>query len=188
MPADAPMRLPAASTPICFMLTPPSRRALRAASAARSTVSLSACLPNFVMWIPRIHTSSLAIAIPPRSVESVERFEAEAHRLRPRLVGAQRIGGQLHLHAQLHVLWIGDHVDEVGPHARPVAVDHGGHEGHRNAGGCEGDDGEGPDLSGAGHAGPGESGAAAGGAGVAPVEVAGAAPDALVGDQVRVVS
>ena len=32
-----------------------------AASAARSTVSRSGCLPNLVIWMPRIQTSSLAL-------------------------------------------------------------------------------------------------------------------------------
>ena len=45
-----------------FIVTPPSARAPMAASAARSTMSLSGCLPNFVMWMPRIQMSSLAHA------------------------------------------------------------------------------------------------------------------------------
>ena len=43
------------------MVTPASASAPVAASAARSTMSLSGCLPNFVMWIPRIQMSSLAL-------------------------------------------------------------------------------------------------------------------------------
>ena len=41
-----------------FIVTPPSASAAMAASAARSTVSLSGCLPNLVMLIPRIQMSS----------------------------------------------------------------------------------------------------------------------------------
>ena len=48
-----------------FIDTPPSARAPRMASAARSTMSLSGCLPNFVMWIPRIQISSLALMSAP---------------------------------------------------------------------------------------------------------------------------
>ncbi len=59
MPALALIRLPAARMPMSFMVTPPSASAARAASAARSTVSWSGCLPNLVMLIPRIQMSSL---------------------------------------------------------------------------------------------------------------------------------
>ena len=58
------------------IVTPPSASAPRAASAARSTVSLSGCLPNLVMWMPRIQTSSLAID----AVSFLPRLEAEADR------------------------------------------------------------------------------------------------------------
>ena len=54
----APIRLPTASTPTSAMVTPPSSSAPRAASEARSITSLSRCLPNLVIWIPRIHRSS----------------------------------------------------------------------------------------------------------------------------------
>jgi hypothetical protein len=49
IPRPPPIRLPAASTPMSFIVTPPSARAACAASAARSTVSSSGCFPNFVM-------------------------------------------------------------------------------------------------------------------------------------------
>jgi hypothetical protein len=45
------------------IVTPPSARAAIAASAARSTVSLSGCLPNFVILMPRIQMSSLAMVV-----------------------------------------------------------------------------------------------------------------------------
>jgi hypothetical protein len=41
-----------------FIETPPSFRAASVASVARSTVSSSLCLPNFVILIPRMYTSS----------------------------------------------------------------------------------------------------------------------------------
>ena len=49
IPSPPPIRLPAASTPISFIVTPASLNAACAASAARSTVSRSGCFPNFVM-------------------------------------------------------------------------------------------------------------------------------------------
>src|SRR5437016_3060579 len=116
MPAAAPMRLPAAITPMSFIATPPSASALSAASAAKSTVSRLGCLPNFVMWIPRIHTSSRAIGL-------LQRLETEADRLGAVVVRTDHIGSQADLHAKLHVLRIGCGVDDVGAHARPTAVD-----------------------------------------------------------------
>ena len=53
------MRFPAAMTPMSRIRTPASARASSVASAARSTVSLSGCFPNFVMRMPRIQTLSL---------------------------------------------------------------------------------------------------------------------------------
>ena len=71
-----PIRLPAASTPMSAIVTPPSFKAAIVASAARSKVSLSGCLPNLVMAIPRIHTSSLAMmgrsSYPPSRLFAVE--------------------------------------------------------------------------------------------------------------------
>ena len=64
MPAPAAIRFPAASTPMSFMLTPASARAFIEASEARSIVSLSGCLPNFVIEIPRIQTSSAMTDFP----------------------------------------------------------------------------------------------------------------------------
>jgi hypothetical protein len=54
-----------------FMPAPASASAAMAASAARSTTSFSGCLPNLVMWTPRIQTSPLAIS-------ALLRLEAEA--------------------------------------------------------------------------------------------------------------
>ena len=59
-----------------------------AASAARSTVSLSGCLPNFVMWIPRIQMSSLRHG---RSPSVSAGLEAEADGLGAVVVGADRV-------------------------------------------------------------------------------------------------
>ena len=48
-PACELKRLPAASTPMSWMVTPPSSSAPIADSLARSMRSLSVCRPNFVM-------------------------------------------------------------------------------------------------------------------------------------------
>src|SRR5688500_5572897 len=135
MGAPAPMRLPAARMPMSRMVTPPSARAAMAASAARSTVSRSGCLPNFVMLMPRMKMSSL---IASRSQGLV----AEADGLGAVVVGSHHVGGQLDLHAERHVLGIGLGVDHVAADARAVTVDDPGHEGHGHARRREGDDGE----------------------------------------------
>src|SRR5438552_12431628 len=106
MPPLAPIRLPAASTPICFIDTPPSFSAPSAASAARSTVSLSGYLLNFVMWIPRIQMLSAI------SVLRSDLFEAEADGLSAVVVGADRVRRELDLHAELHMLGIRFGVDD----------------------------------------------------------------------------
>src|SRR5581483_12242306 len=100
-----------------FIETPPSESAPSAASAARSTVSLSGCFPNLVMWIPRIQASSATVA------PLADRFEAEADGLGAVVVGPEREGGQAHRHAELDVLGVRLGVDDVGPHARAVTVD-----------------------------------------------------------------
>src|SRR5829696_2227180 len=222
MPALAAMRLPAARTPICCMVTPPSDSAPMAASAARSIVSWSLCFPNLVMWIPRIQTSSAMGALPslrrwscgrspwfrrtdrrgssaasttlccselaPVGARSGDGLEAVADGLGARFVGADGDGGEPDLHPELDVLGIGRDVHEVAAHARAVAVDDGGHEGHRHPGGGEGDDGEGAHLTGGGDIDVLEGGAAARRAGVATVEEPGTALGALVGDEVGVVA
>src|SRR5690606_10866274 len=126
MPAAASIRLPAASTPMSRIVTPASARAASAASDARSTASLSGCLPNLVMVIPRIQMSSAMVG-----PSVLDGLEAEADGLGAVVVGADHIGGQPHLHPELHVLGVGFGVDHVAPHAGPVAVDDTGHEGHR---------------------------------------------------------
>src|SRR5687768_16864080 len=112
--APAPMRLPAARMPTSFTDTWASARAAIAASAARSTVSRSGCLPNLVMWIPRIQMSSVAmsVALPVAALAAatraaVDRLEAEPDRLRARRVGAHRHRGEADLHAEAHVLGVG---------------------------------------------------------------------------------
>ena len=64
--AAAPIRFPAAKMPMSAIVTPPSASAPKIASAPRSTMSLSKCLPNLVMWIPRIQMSSLLLMVKPR--------------------------------------------------------------------------------------------------------------------------
>ena len=80
------------------------------------------------------------------------------------------------------------HVDEVGPHAGALAVDDGGHERHRDPGGGEGHDREGPHLARRGDVRLRELRSVARRTGVAAVEVARPARGALVGHQVRVVT
>ena len=85
------MRLPAATTPMSCMVTPPSARAPRAASAARSTVSLSGCLPNLVMVIPRIQMSSALamISSPPRARSRSRWPRCRRRRCRPSWVASR---------------------------------------------------------------------------------------------------
>src|SRR6478735_1277685 len=115
-----PIRLPAARTCMSRIDTPPSASALRAASAARSTASLSGCLPNLVIEMPRIHTSS--------DTGRLQWLEAEADGLGALTVGCDREGRQPHLHPEPDVLRIGLDVHEVRPHARAATVDHRGDE------------------------------------------------------------
>src|SRR5256885_433610 len=123
-----PTRLPYPSTPMSFIATPPSCRAPMAASAARSTASRLGCLPNFVMVMPRIQMSSVAIVV----VLLAEGLEAEAKGLGARGVRADGEGGELELHARAHVVGVGLDVEHVAPDARAVAVDDPGHERDRD--------------------------------------------------------
>ena len=151
-------------------------------------VSRSVCLPNLVMWIPRIQTSS-AIGVAPLVVGlSGDGLEAEGDRLRAGFVRAHRVGGEPHLHAEGDVLVVGLDVHDVAPDAGAVAVDHAGHERHRHAGGGEAHDRERPQLAGGADRGLAELGAAAARAGVAPVEEPGPAARALVGLEVGLVA
>src|SRR5262249_59005954 len=106
------MRLPAASTCMSLIFTPPSASAPRAAWAARSTVSLSGCLPNFVIEMPRIHTSS--------DTGRLQWLESEANGLGAFAVGRDRKGRQPDLHPQPDVLRVRLDVHDVAPHARPA--------------------------------------------------------------------
>src|SRR4051812_598085 len=100
------MRLPAARMPTSPIETPPSASAPMTASAARSTVSLSGCLPNLVIEIPRIQMSSL-MSVP------FHGLEAEADRLGAGGIGPDDLGRQPHLHSHLDVLRVGRRVDHV---------------------------------------------------------------------------
>ena len=116
--------------PMSFMVTPPSASAPCAASDARSTMSLSGCLPNFVMWMPRIQSSSDADAI----VLNLPVVRSRSRRLRCLRRPCRPLRWPVGPSCPSHVLGIGRDVDEVGPHARALAVDDRGHEGHRDAG------------------------------------------------------
>src|ERR1019366_4345528 len=181
MPALAAIRLPAATTPMSAMVTPPSARAPSTASDARSTMSLSGCLPNLVIEIPSTHTSSVAMS------SRLLGFEPEPDRFGAFVVRTDYLGGQADLHPERHVLGVGGDVDQIGTHTGPRAVDHGRHVGGGDAGGGEGHDGERPDLPLGRDVHLGEPAASATGAGVAPVEEAGPARGAIVGHQVGIV-
>src|SRR4051794_22686288 len=128
--AAPPMRLPAARMPMSRIVMPPSDNAPMTASDARSTVSFSGCLPNLVMWIPRIQMSSAIIpplglsgragrapvddrgpgasdCSSPSRVGSFRRCETESDRLGAGAVDADHLGRELHLHADVHVLRVG---------------------------------------------------------------------------------
>src|SRR3954468_23424785 len=104
------MRLPAAMMPISPMETPPSASALMTASDARSTVSLSGCLPNLVIEMPRIQMSSLMSVL---SSVPCDRLEAEADGLGARAVGADDLGRQPDLHPDVDVLRVRRGVDDI---------------------------------------------------------------------------
>src|SRR5918993_3373100 len=112
-----PIRLPAPMMPMSFIDTPPSWRAPCTASAARSTVSLSGCFPNLVMWMPRIQMSSLALIVLLR-LSVAGRFEPEADGFLAVIVLTQRVRRQADLHVRRDVVGIGLHVDEVAAHGR----------------------------------------------------------------------
>src|SRR6478672_2444676 len=112
--AAPPMRLPAARMPTSRMVTPPSASAPMTASDARSTVSLSRCLPNLVMWMPRIQMSSAM------SAGSFRRGEPESDGLGAGAVDADHLGRELDLHPDVHVLGIRRRPDDVGAHTGAV--------------------------------------------------------------------
>src|SRR5579883_626023 len=193
IPAAAAMRFPAARTPMSLMVTWASERAPRAASAARSTVSLSGCFPNLVMWIPRIQTSSLtcrsSLPAPRRSRldrwASGRRLEAKPDGLGPLRVRPHGERGQPHLHPEFHVLGVRLDVDDVRPDARAPAVHDTGDERNRDPRRGERDDGEGLEHAFGREVDGAELRPATGRAGVAPVEEARPARRALLRHQVR---
>ena len=127
--------------------------------------------------MPRLQMSSAALGCP------FQWFEPETDGLGAFYVHADHVGGQADLHPEANVLGVRRHIDQVGPHARPAAVDHGGHEGDRDPGGSQRHDAEGPHLAGRGDLGIVERPAPAGRAGVAVVEETGPAAVALVSDE-----
>src|SRR6478752_1366139 len=159
IPPAAPIKFPAARTPMSRIDTPPSASAAIAASDARSTVSLSGCLPNLVIWIPRIQTSSPAIASP-----LSDRFETEPDRLDTFAIRTHRLRRQLDLHPEGHMLGIGLDVDHVAAHAGAATIHHRGHERHRYSRRSERDDRERSQLALGGHIDIGECGGTTAGA------------------------
>src|SRR5579875_2765073 len=165
-------------TPTSRIVTPPSANAPKTASEARSTVSLSGCFPNLVMWIPRTQMSSAAMRHP------FQWFEPEADRLGTLRVDPDDRGCQANLHPNRDVLGVGRDVDHVGPNAGATTVDQRGNVRDRDARRCHRDDGERPHLTGGVHLDVVEANPAAGRAGVPPVEEPGRAGVALVRHQV----
>src|SRR5580700_8305344 len=116
-----PRRFPAPMMPMSFMVTPPSARAPETASDARSAMSLSGCLPNLVMWMPRIQMSSL-MAVSSSGRFSADRLVAKADRLDAFFVGANRKRRQTKLHSERDLLGGGVNVHHVGPDGRAIDV------------------------------------------------------------------
>ena len=98
------------------------RRPRRRASAPerprmpRSTVSLSGCLPNLVMWIPRIQTLS-AIDSSSRSAGQSTGSKPNPMASTPLLVGPHGDRGQSQLHPERTCSGSGVGVHHVRPHA-----------------------------------------------------------------------
>src|SRR5271165_1805784 len=142
MPAGPPVTLPAAKTWMSRTDTPPSASAPRAASDARSTRSLPGCLPNFVMWAPRIHTVSGITRLLFWRLGRLGRLEAEADRFDALVIRSHAECAQPDRHAEPQPLRIGFHVDEVRADAGAVHVDHAGGIGHGHTRGRHGHDRE----------------------------------------------
>src|SRR4029079_7484870 len=175
-----PIKLPAARMPMSRIVTPPSASAPIAASLARSIVSLSGCLPNLVMWIPRIQMSSAAIAC-----SFLHWFESEPDRIGAGTVGTDHLGRQPDLHSDVNVFGVGLDVDDVGAHARSLAVDQAGDVRDRDPGRRERHDREGAQLAGRRARHLAKLGCEAIRAGIPAVEVARAARGALVRHELR---
>src|SRR5438874_7968292 len=104
MPAP-PSRLPNVRMPMSFMLTPASVSADRVASDARSRASLSGCLPNLVMLMPRIHAlSAMCLLLLQYAGGSADGLVGEADGLDAVVVGSDRERGEPQLHAEAEVL------------------------------------------------------------------------------------
>src|SRR6478609_3040795 len=182
IPPAAPMRLPAASTPMSRIDTPPSANAAIAASDARSTVSLSGCMPNFVIWIPRIQTSSPAITSP-----LSDGFEPEPNRLDTLTINTHRLRCQLDLHPERHVLRIGLHVDHVASHTGTATIHQCGHERHRHPGRGKRHDRERSQLALGRHIDLFEVCGTTSGARIAPIEEPCSTRRTLMGDEMRLI-
>ena len=177
-----PIRLPAASTPMSFIVTPPSvERGLRGLGGEVDGV-LVGVLPELR------HVDAEDPDVVAGHGYASRGLEAEADGLGAVIIRAHRVGRQAHLHPERHVLGIGRRVDHVAAHAGAPAVDDRRHERHRDARRGQRHDGEGPHLALGRDVDRLELGAEARRARVAPVEELRPARRALVGDQVRLVA
>ena len=98
IPAPAFIRFPTPSTPTSEREIPASFSASRLASAARSTTSLSGCLPNLVILDPIIQ-----IVSDPIFSSYLYWFKAESYCFRTFTIFSHRIRHQLNLHPQSHI-------------------------------------------------------------------------------------
>ena len=144
MPAPAAMRLPAASTPMSFMVTPAVGQGAEGGLGGqvdRVLVGVLAELGHVDPEDPDVvacHRQSglLRAASKPKPTASVPAPSVPIGNVVSRT-----------FMPELHVLGVGLDVDDVAPHAGAVAVDDRGHERHRDAGRGERHDGEGPHLA-----------------------------------------
>ena len=120
------------------------QRALDRLATPGRRCPVSGCLPNFVMWMPRTHTSSDADAIVP-NLPGV-RNRSRLPRCRCRRCRSLRWPGGPSCPV---VTCSGSGVTliRLALHAGALAVDDGGHEGHGDARCGERHDGEGPHLA-----------------------------------------
>ena len=127
-----------------FIVTPRVRQRRRAASAARSTVSWSGCLPNFVILMPEDPESS-----PWPCASAFRGSKAEADGLGAVSRRFRRVRGKPHLHPErARARGRASMLIDVAAHAGAAAVDHRpATNGTGMPGAANGDDRERPQLA-----------------------------------------